>query len=102
MSEGEMDEEKFKAIATEEKDGEAKKDFDCDQCGKTYGTWASLTTHIYNHSKDRDATAVVKAEDGVVDQASTTFTLHSTTEPCMSPLIGERRNTDGVSWTFRS
>ena len=37
---------------------EVKEYFDCDQCNKSYGTKASLRTHIYNHSKKPVETSV--------------------------------------------
>ena len=40
---------------------EVKESFDCDQCGKTYGTKASLRTHSYNHSKKLQTGGAVEA-----------------------------------------
>ena len=126
MSDGEMDEEKFreeseppedfpKAVATmEEEDSPSKKDFECDQCGKTYGTRASLRTHLYNHSKklrDENAAAAVKAErfedrdkddsvlseteDGVVALLDTTMGDNGELEEKIDSLVEKR---DGM-WT---
>ena len=62
LEESEPIEDHLKVISTEKKNWEVKKDFECDQCGKTYGTRASLRTHIYNHSKKLQAHgAAVKA-----------------------------------------
>lgn len=49
--------------------GDGKDGFFCDQCGKTYGTKASLYTHSYIHR----AAETVANEDGVNSQEQVTF-----------------------------
>ena len=46
----------------EEEEGEKKKNFDCEPCGKTYRTRDLLSTHIYNHNKNLQDAALVKSE----------------------------------------
>ena len=50
--------------------GEVKESFDCDQCGKTYGTKASLRTHFYNHSKKLQTEGAVEAVKEIKFEAS--------------------------------
>ena len=68
LDDSEPPEKPHKTVTTEEEAGESKECFECDQCGKTYGTKASLRTHIYNHSKKQaestaDAIKAIKFED---------------------------------------
>ena len=46
----------------EEEEGEKKKHFECEPCGKTYRTRDLLRTHIYNHNKNLQDAALVKSE----------------------------------------
>ena len=101
LDDDEPPEKPHNTVSTEEEVGE--KNFECDQCGKTYGTKASLRTHIYNHSKkqqavkaiqfeDKDNSVVSEAEGGVVALLNTTVGDNVELEEKIDSLVEKRDN----------
>ena len=104
LDDDEPPEKPHKTVTTEEEVGENKGYFECDQCGKTYGTKASLRTHIYNHSKKQQAVKAIQLEDkdnsvpsesegGVVDLLDTTVGDNVELEEKIDSLVEKR---DGI------